>query len=146
MTLNIGIQEKGDKSIHEGIDTKYQLICNTSINKNIEHQISWLKDENELVIDSKQYGREWLQDSPYANSVLDFKLLKNSKQVNYSGSYKCKIYIRYPDVGQGSYYISEPKKVDFNYYSPLKYNITKTNISLPVIPGLLFELSCQVFG
>ncbi len=116
----INIKENGQTSIHEdSSESKYKLICNTNINKNIDHQISWMKDENELTIDNVQYSKDWMADSPHANSVLDFKSIQHAKTFNYSGTYKCKIFIRYPEVGQGTYYLSEAKQVEFTYFGNL---------------------------
>ena len=97
--------------------SKFQLVCLTNINKNVEHQISWTKDNSESpLVDKRLYARATLVDSPYANSQLEFKsFAKPAAAANYSGAYRCKVYIRYPDVGQGQYFASDAKQVDFVY-------------------------------
>jgi hypothetical protein len=122
--LHLTIEQRGDTIIKEESSgsngTSFQLVCNTNINKNIAHQISWLKDDRELNLDGVAYTKQALPaDWKYAGSILEFKSVNQLSTYNYSGSYRCKIYIRYPDVGQGTAYASEPKVLKFDYFSKL---------------------------
>jgi hypothetical protein len=119
--LNISIERKGEKMLNEQSDN-YELLCNTNVNKNVDHQISWLKDDKELLIDEKLFSLSWSNETPHATSILKFKALKSNQVQQYSGVYKCKVYIRYPDVGLGNSYFSEPIRVEADYSSKLSRN------------------------
>ncbi len=115
--LKMSIDQKLDSSIG-GENKLFRLICNTNINKNIQHKISWMKDDKELIVEMFHgrpvYKQATLSASnaTFANSVLEFNWRLN-RTFNFDGDYKCKIHIRYPEVGQGTFYTSEPRKVKF---------------------------------
>jgi hypothetical protein len=90
----------------------FRLICNTNINKNIQHKISWIKDDKELSAETALYKQTVSGEVAHANSVLEFNWRSN-RTFNFDGVYKCKIHIRYPEVGQGTFYASEPRNVKF---------------------------------
>lgn len=145
----MSIEQKGSTSIDvSGQESKFKLVCNTNINRVIQNQISWIKDDKDLLTtDNLFYTQFDLRDTQFANSVLEFKINKlNFQSFNYSGVYKCKIHIRYPEVGEGTSYLSESTKIELNLNEPLKYNSTSTNITLPTLPGILLEVPCQVYG
>ena len=119
----MSIEQVGNTMLSdESNDFKFQLTCLTNINKNVAYQISWMRDDKDLVIDGKLFSKRTLNETQYANSVLEFKALE-ARSFDYSGAYKCKIYIRYPDVGQGTAYVSEPRRLAFSDYVPLRLSL-----------------------
>lgn len=118
--LKIKIDQRGDTEIVENNsnNTKFELICNSNINKNLQNQISWTRDDKEIIIDDKNFSVYSSNETQYANSVLVFKSFQNESS-NYTGVYKCNIYIRYPEVGQGTSYLSDGKYVTFSYSSKI---------------------------
>lgn len=118
MPLKITLEQKGDTTYQENTSgNKFQLVCNTNMKNTVENQILWIKDDKEIFIDesNKMFTSLRSPNGPYANSILEFKAVQN-RQFDYSGVYRCKIHIRYPDVGQGGFYLSEAKPIGFNYY------------------------------
>lgn len=114
----MSIEQTGQTNVTDNVTTssaKFELTCHTNINKNIQHQISWFKDDKELLVDGTNFTSYSLNDTQNANSVLVFRNYQNQSAFNYNGDYKCNIYIRYPEVGQGASYQSEPKSVSFSY-------------------------------
>ncbi len=116
MPLNISVEQSGETFVNENANDVFELICNTNIMKSIEHQIIWVKNDREIFLDEKIYVSNALSNSSYANSVLVFKDVKQKNANIYNGNYQCKLHIRYPDVGQGSFYMSEGKYVNLNFY------------------------------
>ena len=124
MPLILRVEQKGNTLLSDDAsDYKFQLTCMRNINKNVAYQISWMKDDKDLIIDGKNFSKRTINETQFANSVLEFKSLE-AKSFNYSGSYKCKIYIRYPDVGQGTSYISEAKRLEFNSFGTKIFHFT----------------------
>lgn len=146
LPLKLSVEQMGNTFVNGNLNATFQLTCNTNIMKSVEHQIVWLRNDREILVDDK-YATQILSNTSYANSVLIFKSLNNANTIaSYNGVYQCKLHIRYPDVGQGGYYLSEVKKVNFDFYVPLKYNTSFSNITLPEMPGILLEISCKVHG
>jgi hypothetical protein len=109
----MNIEQKSESTTSEG--TKFKLVCNTNINKKIQHKISWLKNDKDLVIENNSIYKQTTipaSNTSYASSVLEFNWRLN-RTFNFDGVYKCKILVRYPEVGQGASYISEPRNVKF---------------------------------
>ena len=122
MPLKLSIEQRGDTflTLSDTSSSKdFKLVCNTNILKTIEHQITWLKDDREVVLDERIsfYATSILNDTSHANSVLVFKSIANRNLTSYyNGAYSCKLHVRYPDAGQGTFYLSEAKKVKFDFY------------------------------
>lgn len=112
MPLKLNIEQKGNTLIDEN-SSSFSLICNTNINRNIQHQISWIKDDKELFADNLFFSQFDSKEISFANSKLEFKLSKDTKSLNYSGSYRCRIQVKSPEVGESTSYLSEPKKLEF---------------------------------
>lgn len=175
--LKMRIEQRGQTVVNTSGSTdqseRFELACLSNINRNIQHQISWTRDDRELAVNDNggqnSFSIYIANDTMYANSVLVFKRFHNDS-ANYTGVYKCSIYIRYPEVGQGTSYLSDghfvnfifnsmsssfypnylkeasKKKKGIHFKGPLTYEKTVGNISLPTVPGLLLELNCQVSG
>lgn len=127
LPLNISVEQRGNTVLDASNSTltnanSFKLVCNTNILKTIEYQIIWLRDDREILLDERfsLYSTSTLNDTSYANSVLIFKSAVNrTLSTNYNGAYQCKLHIRYPDAGQGTFYMSELKKVKFDFYGKL---------------------------
>lgn len=120
---------KSEKVKSEAGKTNYKLTCSTNVDKSVEQKISWIKDNVDLDTESNNGSSLFIQTSQsssvYANSMLEFNWLLN-RTYEFNGVYKCKIYIRYPEVGQGTYYFSEPVRVtDYSsegiFYTTIKF-------------------------
>jgi hypothetical protein len=124
LPLNISVEQRGNTLLDASNSTltntnAFKLVCNTNILKTIEHQIIWLRDDREILLDERLslFSTSTLNDTSYANSVLIFKSAVNRNlSTNYNGAYQCKLHIRYPDAGQGTFYMSELKKIKFDFY------------------------------
>ena len=115
------MEQKGETNRNENSNDEFQLICHTNINKSIEHQILWMKNDREIFLDEKSFTTRIMPNSTYANSVLVFKSVKQANTNNLNGKYQCKLHIRYPDVGQGGFYVSEVKEVAFSFFGTQFY-------------------------
>ena len=119
--LKMKLEQRGESEISETTSnsSRFELSCETNINRNVQHQISWMRDDKEIAIDGQIFSTYVNNATQFANSVLVFRRFLNESlaNTNYSGLFKCNIYIRYPEVGQGTSYRSDAKLVQFNFNS-----------------------------
>ena len=131
LPLNLTLEQRGDTFIDASQinstlnkNNAFKLVCNTNILKTIEHQIIWLRDDREILLDERfsLFSTSVVNETSYANSVLLFKSVSNRNLITgYNGAYQCKLHIRYPDAGQGTFYLSEARKVKFDFYGNFHY-------------------------
>lgn len=145
----MSIEKSGPTLLTESTNNgSFSLQCTTNVNSSAPMVLSWTKDGKDILIDDKIYSQTTSTNTHFLNSRLEFKTLNRYNYNAYSSTFKCKATYTSTEVGQPQSvsYFSEPEKIQFTYSEPIAYNVSYSNITVPTIPGLLFELSCQVSG